>query len=234
MESATRPLRPVRRFCAVRGPTSLENQRPGRSGSARFLRKGRYNARVSRSDDVTPAATGMKLTDDDLLLFPDDGKRHEMIDGEHCVTPSPNLRYQTIVGALHLLIATCLEAHHAGANGSTASRRSRPRKAVVRHRGRGRSWPSRITCDQPIDGGVGPRARAIARGETDSTTFWDDPHADPTPEPPSSVSAHGQDTGTGYNPNSRRAFPCAIFRRSPSDIGARSIQRAAGSITSYG
>ena len=32
----------------------------------------------------------MKLTYDDFLLFPDDGQRHELIDGEHYVTPSPN------------------------------------------------------------------------------------------------------------------------------------------------
>jgi len=30
----------------------------------------------------------MKLTNDDYLLFPDDGKRHELIDGKHYVTPS--------------------------------------------------------------------------------------------------------------------------------------------------
>ena len=30
---------------------------------------------------------GVKLTYDDFLLFPDDGKRHELIDGEHYVTP---------------------------------------------------------------------------------------------------------------------------------------------------
>ena len=39
------------------------------------------------SDDVTPATPGgaprLKLTYDDYLLFPDDGKRHELIDGEH-------------------------------------------------------------------------------------------------------------------------------------------------------
>lgn len=33
-----------------------------------------------------------RLTYADFLSFPDDGKRHELIDGVHCVTPSPNLR----------------------------------------------------------------------------------------------------------------------------------------------
>ena len=30
-----------------------------------------------------------------FLTFPDDGKRHEIIDGEHYVTPSPNTKHQT-------------------------------------------------------------------------------------------------------------------------------------------
>ena len=46
----------------------------------------------------------VKLTYDDFLLFPDDGQRHELIDGEHYVTPSPNIRHQDISGRLHLLI----------------------------------------------------------------------------------------------------------------------------------
>src|SRR5207302_5602441 len=40
-------------------------------------------------DPVNPAGPGVKLTYDDFLLFPDDGKRHELIDGVHYVTPSP-------------------------------------------------------------------------------------------------------------------------------------------------
>jgi Uma2 family endonuclease len=42
----------------------------------------------------------VKLTYDDFVLFPDDGKRHELIDGEHYVTPSPNIRHQQIQGDL--------------------------------------------------------------------------------------------------------------------------------------
>lgn len=42
------------------------------------------------------AATRVKLTYDDFLLFPDDGKRHELIDGEHYLTPSPNTKHQRI------------------------------------------------------------------------------------------------------------------------------------------
>ena len=71
-------------------------------------------SRMSRSDHAKPDAAGMKLTYDDLLLFPDDGNRHELIDGEHFVTPTPNIRHQTIVGAFHLLIASYLELHPLG------------------------------------------------------------------------------------------------------------------------
>ena len=56
----------------------------------------------------------MKLTYDDFLLFPDDGKRHELIDGEHYVTPSPNMRHQRISGSLYLLIGNWLEDHPVG------------------------------------------------------------------------------------------------------------------------
>ena len=57
------------------------------------------------------ARADLRLTYDDFLLFPDDGKRHEIIDGEHYVTPSPNLRHQRLVGRLHLSIGNYLEAH---------------------------------------------------------------------------------------------------------------------------
>ena len=60
------------------------------------------------------ASPGVKLTYDDFVLFPDDGKRHELIDGEHYVTPSPNTKHQRISGNVHLLIGTWLEEHPIG------------------------------------------------------------------------------------------------------------------------
>jgi len=56
----------------------------------------------------------VKLTYDDFLLFPDDGQRHELIDGEHYVTPSPSIRHQEISGRLHLLIGTWLKTRPLG------------------------------------------------------------------------------------------------------------------------
>ena len=49
-----------------------------------------------------------RLTYDDFLLFPDDGKRHEIIDGVHYVTPSPNLGHQELLGRLYLAIGNFL------------------------------------------------------------------------------------------------------------------------------
>ena len=46
-----------------------------------------------------------KLTWDDYARFPDDGNRHELIDGRHYVSPSPRSRHQDILANLHLLLA---------------------------------------------------------------------------------------------------------------------------------
>jgi len=56
----------------------------------------------------------VKLTYDDFLLFPDDGKRHELIDGEHFVTPSPNTKHQRVSRKLLVLIDNWLREHPIG------------------------------------------------------------------------------------------------------------------------
>jgi Uma2 family endonuclease len=66
------------------------------------------------SDRMKPAPDRIKLTYDDFLLFPDDGKRHELIDGEHYVTPSPNTKHQRVSGNLHFLMRAWLEEHPIG------------------------------------------------------------------------------------------------------------------------
>ena len=55
------------------------------------------------------AARNTRLTYDDFVRIPDDGKRHEIIDGVHYVTPSPALRHQELVGRLFLTLGTFLE-----------------------------------------------------------------------------------------------------------------------------
>jgi len=52
-----------------------------------------------------------RLPYDDFVRFPDDGMRHELIDGVHYVTPSPVLRHQQLLGRLHVALANYLEAH---------------------------------------------------------------------------------------------------------------------------
>ena len=42
------------------------------------------------------------LTYSDFVHFPEDGQRHELIGGEHYVTPSPNTRHQRISIALEV------------------------------------------------------------------------------------------------------------------------------------
>jgi Uma2 family endonuclease len=69
---------------------------------------------MSGSDHVNPAGSGQKLTYEDFLLFPDDGQRHELIDGEHYVTPSPNTKHQRVSGNIHLVIGSWLENHPIG------------------------------------------------------------------------------------------------------------------------
>ena len=55
-----------------------------------------------------------RLTYDDLLRIPDDGMRHEIIDGVHFVTASPNRRHQRLLGRLHYAIESALRLHPAG------------------------------------------------------------------------------------------------------------------------
>ena len=75
----------------------------------------RYNERMSGDDEaMTPAGSGVKLTHDDYLLFPDDGLRHELIDGEHYVSPTPLLPHQRILGNLYFAIRAYLESHPIG------------------------------------------------------------------------------------------------------------------------
>jgi Uma2 family endonuclease len=57
------------------------------------------------------AGPSRRLTYDDFLLFPDDGQRHEIIDGVHYVTPSPVIRHQVLVGRLYFAIEAHLRAH---------------------------------------------------------------------------------------------------------------------------
>jgi Uma2 family endonuclease len=58
-----------------------------------------------------PVSAERRLTYDDFLLFPDDGLRHELIDGAHYVSPGPNMRHQELLGRLHFEIEWHLRQH---------------------------------------------------------------------------------------------------------------------------
>jgi len=69
---------------------------------------------MGEDDAMQPAhQPDTPLTYDDFLLFPDDGRRHELIDGEHYVTPSPNTRHQRLVVRLSVALAAYVEHHPA-------------------------------------------------------------------------------------------------------------------------
>ena len=84
------------------------------SDGTQLARASGYNEPMPGKDPMKPTGPGVKLTYDDFLLFPDDGQRHELIDGEHYVTPSPVLRHQRILGNLYWLIRSFLEQHPIG------------------------------------------------------------------------------------------------------------------------
>ena len=62
---------------------------------------------------MNPISTA-KLTYADFLRFPDDGQRHELIDGVHCVTPSPATIHQRIVVRLSAALSAYCEGSGLG------------------------------------------------------------------------------------------------------------------------
>jgi Uma2 family endonuclease len=58
--------------------------------------------------------TSARMTYEDLLLLPDDGLRHELIDGVHYVTASPVTRHQRILRRLAVEIELWLRDHPTG------------------------------------------------------------------------------------------------------------------------
>jgi len=62
----------------------------------------------------TMAESAGKLTHDDYLLIPEDGFRHQIIDGEHVVTPAPVRRHQLIIGDLFVEMHAAVRALGSG------------------------------------------------------------------------------------------------------------------------
>ncbi|MFI5234641.1 MAG: Uma2 family endonuclease [Gemmatimonadales bacterium] len=49
-----------------------------------------------------------------LLALPEDGQRHELVHGEHLVTPAPNLGHQWVLRALFLQLDAFVERNRLG------------------------------------------------------------------------------------------------------------------------
>lgn len=56
----------------------------------------------------------VKFTYEDYLLFPDDGRRHELIDGEHYMTPAPSTAHQRLVVRFSIALGTFLDRRKGG------------------------------------------------------------------------------------------------------------------------
>ena len=64
---------------------------------------------------MRPASTpSVKFTYEDFVNFPNDGKRHEIIDGEHFVTPAPTIKHQRVVRRLLTALSNLLEGRAVG------------------------------------------------------------------------------------------------------------------------
>lgn len=56
-------------------------------------------------ESMTTLSRAAPFTRADLDAMPDDGRRHELIDGVLVVTPAPGYAHQVVAGRLHLVLA---------------------------------------------------------------------------------------------------------------------------------
>lgn len=62
---------------------------------------------------ATPAYK-LRFTYEDYLLFPDDGRRHELIGGERYVSPSPKKKHQRSSSRLQHVLGPFIDDNHLG------------------------------------------------------------------------------------------------------------------------
>ena len=55
-----------------------------------------------------------RLTYEDYLYLPEDGKRHELIDGEHYVTPAPIPKHQLVIANLFVALGPFVQRNSLG------------------------------------------------------------------------------------------------------------------------
>jgi Uma2 family endonuclease len=69
-------------------------------------------ARYARITAMRPAVS--KMNYDQLRLLPDDRQRHELVDGELLMTPSPNTRHQRVLNKINLALTAHAIQHGLG------------------------------------------------------------------------------------------------------------------------
>lgn len=57
----------------------------------------------------SPSELKGKLTYREYVCFPEDGRRHEIVDGEHLVNPAPNTYHQTVSRRIHFQLYAQIE-----------------------------------------------------------------------------------------------------------------------------
>jgi Uma2 family endonuclease len=83
--------------------------------SQEVVRATMYNPLEKRGSAMaTTSQFDGRLTYDDLVRLPDDGLRHEIIDGVHYVTPSPAVRHQILVMRLGAALSNFLDLNPIG------------------------------------------------------------------------------------------------------------------------
>jgi Uma2 family endonuclease len=70
---------------------------------------------MDRPSDMQPVrAEPTRLTYENYCQFPNDGRRHELIDGDHVVTPAPTRRHQELVVRLLAAVFNHLREYPVG------------------------------------------------------------------------------------------------------------------------
>lgn len=68
----------------------------------------------SRAYDMGMPALQHEWTVDEVLALPDDGMRHECLDGEHVVTPAPEWAHQSVLSVLFEAMSGYIHANRIG------------------------------------------------------------------------------------------------------------------------
>jgi Uma2 family endonuclease len=63
---------------------------------------------------MTTRSQSPRMTYQDLLRLPEDLLRHELIDGEHFMSPAPAVKHQRVVVNLTRILSTFVRAHRLG------------------------------------------------------------------------------------------------------------------------